>query len=101
MKAAAMSLSGRVAARLGEKDRAHEISARIAGLPYYPPAQEGDALLMRSFIAAALGERDLAVTLLRQSFSKGVWYSGQLHRQPDLQLLRGYAPFEELLRPKG
>ena len=50
---------------------------------------------------AALGERDLAVTLLRRAFAKGVSYSSALHRQPDLRLLQGYAPFEELLRPKG
>jgi len=84
-----------------ERDRAHQIGEQLANLPFYPPKQEGDALLRRSCIAAALGERDLAVTLLRRAFAKGVSYSSALHRQPDLRLLQGYAPFEELLRPKG
>jgi tetratricopeptide (TPR) repeat protein len=98
---ACLGMSGTIAARLGERDRAHQIGEQLANLPFYPPKQEGDALLRRSCIAAALGERDLAVTLLRRAFAKGVSYSSALHRQPDLRLLQGYAPFEELLRPKG
>jgi len=101
MDVACLGMSGTIAARLGERDRAHQIGEQLADLQFYPPKQEGDALLRRSYIAAALGERDLAVTLLRRAFAKGVSYSSALHRQPDLRLLQGYAPFEELLRPKG
>ena len=98
---ACLGMSGTIAARLGERDRAHQIDEQLANLQFYPPMQEGDALLRRSYIAAALGERDTAVTLLRRAFAKGVVYSSTRHRQPDLRLLQGYAPFEELLRPKG
>jgi hypothetical protein len=80
---------------------ARRIADEIASLPYYPPSQEGQALLQRSYIAAALGEKDSAVTLLRQSMRKGVFFSSVLHRQADLQQLRGFAAFDELLRPKG
>ncbi len=96
-----LGLSGAIAARLGERAKAKQIAEQIAGLPYYPPRLEGDALLLRSYIAAVLGEKELAVALLRQSMGKGIYYSSILHRQADLQLLRGYAAFDELLRPKG
>jgi hypothetical protein len=101
MDVACLGMSGTIAARLGERDRAHQIDEQLANLQFYPPRQEGDALLRRSYIAAALGDRDAAVTLLRGAFAKGVVYSSALHRQPDLRLLQGYAPFEQLLRPKG
>ena len=96
-----LGLSGTIAARLGRRDAAQQISERISTLPFYPPREEGIALRHQAHIAAALGEQERALRLLRQAMEKGLWYSSELHRQPDLQLLAGYAPFVEFLRPKG
>ncbi len=55
----------------------------------------------RARIAALLGERERAVSLLRDGFAQGRSYGAYLHAEYDLEPLRGYPPFEELLRPKG
>jgi hypothetical protein len=47
------------------------------------------------------GERDTAVTLLRQAFAEGLDYGIWLHRDMDLESLRDYEPYQELVRPKG
>jgi tetratricopeptide (TPR) repeat protein len=96
-----LGLSGAIAARLGERDKAQQIADQISKLPFYPPRQEGDALLMRSKIVAALGNKELAVTLLRQSLVTGIYFSTDLHRDPDLQLLLGFPAFDKLLQPAG
>ncbi|MDQ6872272.1 MAG: protein kinase [Gemmatimonadota bacterium] len=60
----------------------------------------GMASLYRARIAASLGLNDVAVVALRDAFSQGRSYDMTLHRDPDLQPLRGYPPFEEILRGK-
>jgi len=59
--------------------------------------------LDRARIAALLGDREEAVTLLRQAIEQGVnWGHGVwVHRDIDLESLHDYPPFQELLRPKG
>ena len=47
----------------------------------------------------ALGERDLAVQLLQQANREGQQMQ-QRHFMTALNSLRGYAPFEALIRPK-
>ena len=55
----------------------------------------------RAGIAAALGERERAMQLLRQSGPLN-WYPNLLeHVDPNLEPLWDYPPFQELLRPKG
>jgi hypothetical protein len=47
-----------------------------------------------------LGEREEGVRLLRQAFGERLYYDVWLHRDIWLESLRGYEPYEELLRPR-
>ena len=38
---------------------------------------------------------------LRDAFAKGAAFDRYLHRYVYLEPMQGYAPFEELLKPKG
>jgi hypothetical protein len=95
---------GILAARLGNRDEARRISdelrlcdrERCSGHNY-----TGGPTWRRARIAAALGDRDGAVRLLRQvlgvSFPYDHWVTEQfLEDEP----LRDYPPFQELIRPK-
>jgi hypothetical protein len=59
----------------------------------------GEHTRWRAAILGALGERERAVQLLRQAASqhnpRGLW-----HALPSLASLRGYPPFEDLIRPQ-
>ncbi len=55
----------------------------------------------RTCIAAVLGDRDEAVSLLQRAFAEGYRYGIAVHREIDFESLRGYPPFSELLKPKG
>lgn len=57
----------------------------------------GDRLVR---IAAALGERELAVAKLWHAFDQGYPCSDIILRDEDLYELHGHEPFEELIRPK-
>ena len=46
-------------------------------------------------------ERDEAVDLLRRAFAQGLAFGLWVHVDPDLEPLRGYPPYEEIVRPKG
>jgi predicted Zn-dependent protease len=59
----------------------------------------GQHTLGRAAIAARLGERDQAVTLLRRAVSEGVRFGAPLHSDPDLVVLEDYPPFQEFMRP--
>lgn len=59
----------------------------------------GRQTFWRARIAAILGERERAVTLLREAMSQGVRFDWLLHINPDFEMLRGYAPFEALMHP--
>ncbi len=69
---------------------------RISG-PYVNGAQ----IYAAARIAAALGQREESVILLRQAFAQGHAYDLELHAAPEFRSLRGYRPFEERLRSKG
>lgn len=55
------------------------------------------------------GDRDGAVNALREAWAQGISWAMHLstgtiedcHREIDFESLRGYAPFDELMRPKG
>jgi tetratricopeptide (TPR) repeat protein len=95
----ALGLRGAIAARQGDRPRVREITSRLAALPR--AYSFGVPTVWRARIAAALGERDAAVDLLRTAFAEGREYDLWLHRDQDLASLRGYAPFEALIRPKN
>jgi DNA-binding SARP family transcriptional activator len=86
---------GALAARRGDRPEAEQMDRWLAGR-----AVTGGAVpLARARIAALLGQRERAVTQLRQAFENGrrLW----VHFDPDFESLRGFAPFDELLRPIG
>ncbi len=90
---------GVLAVRLGQPDSARTIAAELARLDR--PRLNGQHTLWRARIAAVLGEKDNAVALLRQAFAEGVAYGIWLHTDMDLESLRDYKPYRELVRPKG
>ena len=60
-------------------------------------------------ILALLPDKDRAVALLREAIAEGLMGAGDLdpygyglafRHVMDLELLRGYPPFEELIKPK-
>ena len=61
----------------------------------------GRTRLWQARIAAQLGSKDEAVELLRQTFAEGYANHMSIHIDHHLDPLRGYPPFEELVRPKG
>jgi Flp pilus assembly protein TadD len=89
---------GIAAARAGDRATAARMSARLAA------ATGRDSALFlhdRAAIAAALGDGDGAVTLLRQAFARGLRFIDlQLHQDPAFAALRGTPAFEALVRPR-
>jgi tetratricopeptide (TPR) repeat protein len=55
----------------------------------------------RACIASYLGEKDVAVELLKEGYSKGLGHTITLHVDVDLEPLWDYPPFQELIEPKG
>lgn len=90
---------GTLAAQRGDLVEAARISIWLAGLNR--PYLRGRNTYWRARIAAVSGEHEQAVDLLRQAFGEGLEYEESLHNEPDLEPLRSYAPFRELIRPKG
>jgi tRNA A-37 threonylcarbamoyl transferase component Bud32/tetratricopeptide (TPR) repeat protein len=91
---------GVVAACRGDREEALEISEWLETLDR--PYLRGTNTMWRSRIAAALGDGENAVALLRQARAEG--------REPfpagdsfwvTFESLRDYPPFQELIRPKG
>jgi len=88
---------GVIAAHLGEASAAQSRGDALAAIG----PMRGRATLWRARIAASMGERDEAVELLRRAFAQGLAYGLWIHVDPDLEPLRGYPPYEEIVRPKG
>jgi DNA-binding winged helix-turn-helix (wHTH) protein/tetratricopeptide (TPR) repeat protein len=89
---------GVLAALRGDRVEAQRISEELRRVER--PYLYGEPRYCRACIAAELGERDRAVALLRESFAQGKRFDLYLHRDPDLEPLRGYPPFEELIKAK-
>ena len=83
---------GRVLARLGEHDEARHLSTELEAID-----EEGWRFLLQARIAAALGEKDRAVSLIARMRIRGF----RPHQEMLFDSLLGYPPFEELQRPKG
>lgn len=91
---------GTLAARRGDRAEAERISDWLEALKR--PYLFGEHTYWRARIAALLGERDGAVALLRAAYyTEGRQFWMHLHTEPDLESLRGYPAFRELLRPIG
>jgi serine/threonine protein kinase/tetratricopeptide (TPR) repeat protein len=99
---------GALAARRNDRKEALRISSELARIDY--KYVMGRHSYSRARIAAQLGEKGQAVDLLRQAASEGYSWNFPIiiqvptlafHASMDLEPLHGYAPFEELLKPKG
>jgi predicted Zn-dependent protease len=90
--------AGALDARQGNRSAALKHATALSQVGSEPG---GLVELRRARLAAVLGQRDQAVELLRDAFARGLSMSTPLHRDMDLESLRGYAPFDELMRPKG
>jgi tetratricopeptide (TPR) repeat protein len=95
----ALGYLGSIAARSGDREEATRWSEELERVQM--PYLRGVNTRGRARIAALLGDRDEAVQLLRRAFSEGVGYGLWLHTDMDLESLRGYAPYQELVKPKG
>jgi tRNA A-37 threonylcarbamoyl transferase component Bud32/TolB-like protein len=95
-----ITLLGVIAAGRGDTATAQAMDRRLARdrVRY---ARSGSPPLGRARIAAASGDRARAVQVLRTSLARGHWYTWlDLHAVSEFESLRGYAPFDELVRPK-
>jgi hypothetical protein len=89
----------RVAARQGDAARAKAIADELES--QYEGIQPGIIPYLRASVAAILGDREHAVSLLRDAFTQGMPYGMHIHNDPDFESLAGFAPFIELTRPTG
>ena len=87
------------AARYGDAATAREFSERLAKLD--EPYLFGVPTYVRACIAARLGEKKLALQLLKAALSEGFEYGIDVHREWDLEALWDDPEFQEILRPKG
>lgn len=90
---------GVIAARVGDRDEAlrHERVIAETRRPY----AFGEDIVWRATIAAALGERERAVRLFRQAIDEGLAIHDGFHTLVGLEGLRGYPPYDRLMRPGG
>jgi hypothetical protein len=93
------ALMGMSAAHAGHHDEARRVldELRYNDDPYL----FGCNTFHAAWVAAHLGELDLAVALLYQAFASGRMYNQEFHRSVGLEPLRDYPPYQELMRPKG
>lgn len=82
---------GVIYARQGQSRKAADASAALERIE-----EEAWRLTQQARIAAALGDRDGAIRLLRR-----LPIQGYLHPEIEFASLRDYPPYEELLRPRG
>lgn len=99
LRVATLELLGVSAAAAGDVAAADSAERRLARAgSRYALGMHTEA---RAHIAAALGRREEAVRLLHQAMTEGRAFDNNKHLDPELRLLRDYAPFVEWLRPKG
>ena len=65
------------------------------------PYSFGEIPFWRATIAASLGDKETAVRLINDALAAGARRMPEIHRTQEFQSLRGYGPFEAILRPKG
>jgi serine/threonine protein kinase/tetratricopeptide (TPR) repeat protein len=90
---------GLLAARKGERNKALDIFKDLENIDR--PYLFGEHTYMCARIVSLLGEKEQAVLLLRNAFAQGLKYGSYLHQEMDLEPLRNYKPFQELIKPKG
>jgi tetratricopeptide (TPR) repeat protein len=65
------------------------------------PYLQGSHTFQLACLAAALGDHERALELLRQSYAEGTIYQFGMHFFPPLDPLRDHPEFQEFIRPKG
>jgi tetratricopeptide (TPR) repeat protein len=89
------------AASKGDRSTAAQTSDRLQELGELPENPRFFATYYRSGIAAHLGDREEALSLLRRSISEGMPYGMNFHAGRVIEPLRDDPEFQELMRPKG
>ena len=95
-----LEVQARIAVLSGDTAHADRIYSGLAewsGRPLMAPDFRASLILVQARIAAGLGRRDQAVAFLRAPSLAGS--SQGFHTDPLLAPLRGYPPFEALLKP--
>jgi tetratricopeptide (TPR) repeat protein len=101
-------LLGVLAVQRGDHPEAERLDSVLAGLE----RPRGTAAFWRACIAARLSDRDQAMahleraralgnSLFQNAMDRTYWHILGPHVEPSFAALRGYPPFEALLRPKG
>ena len=93
-----LGTAGLLYARTGRADAAKAIDDSLAKRA--EPYLFGLPAAYRARLAAIRGDSAAAVAALEQAFGEALPYQLWLHRDVDLMPLRGYAPFERLVRGK-
>jgi tetratricopeptide (TPR) repeat protein len=86
-------------ARLGRREEALVMARRLEAL-HGRPNLGALHIAGQAEIAASLSERNEAVRLLSRAFDAGYDYNIVLHRDPAYDGMRGYAPWDNLVRPR-
>jgi serine/threonine protein kinase/tetratricopeptide (TPR) repeat protein len=89
---------GALAAREGNKEEARRIAGELKNIDR--KYLFGWHTYVRARIHAHLGEHAEVVKLIQESFDQGNGFGIYIHRDIDLEPLRDYPPFQELLKPK-
>ena len=87
------------AAHRGDTTTATRIADELSRLDR--PYSFGSIAYARATIAATLGQKELAARLIDEALKQGSRTMPLIHQVEEFQSLRGFAPFEEILRPKG
>jgi len=81
----------------GDRATARTIDLQLASIS--DPALRADLLMDRASIAASLGDRATAVRMIRDAYRAGFEWRNVIHVLLGFDRIRGYAPFEALIRP--
>lgn len=87
-----------LAAQTGDRETALQMYQWLGNVDQ--PYSRGVNKRRQAAIAAALGEKSGAVTLLQDAFRNGEFYSIDYHRYYPFFPLYGFPEFEEFMRPK-
>jgi len=96
---AILSSLGRIATHAGDTATARAYMERLRSVK--PVWKYRGNSFDRALIAAALGEKEMTVSLLQQAFAEGLEYEPRLHRESEFRAMEAYAPLRDLLWPRS
>jgi predicted Zn-dependent protease len=94
-----LTVAGVIAAAIGDREELQRLARALGELQ--PPYLRGLNIYGQAAIAASLGEKSRAVTLLREAIRKGETDIQLDDADPFFLSLHGYPPYEELVKPEG